>query len=134
MAEKFKLELLTPTRVLIQDEVEEVVVPGAEGELGIFAGHDPMMTALDMGIFRVVRGGKADTYFVSGGYVQITQEKVLILAEVSEHTRDIDVNRAKSAKERAEARLKSPIAENIDTLRAEMALRRALYRLEAAQR
>jgi len=134
MADTFKFELVTPTRVLLEDEILETVLPGTEGELGVMAGHDPLMTGLATGIVSVRSPGGTDRFFVSEGYVEITGDRVLMLAEVAEHAKEIDTERALAAKERAQERLKPPLADDLDALRAEMALKRALYRLQLAEK
>jgi F-type H+-transporting ATPase subunit epsilon len=135
MADKFRLDLITPTRVLLEEEeVEETVLPGTEGEIGVMAGHDPLMICLTTGIMGVRRGQTTDLFFVDGGYVEVTFDRVIVLAELAERPEEIDVERARTARERAEERLGPPAAtEDLDVARAEAALKRALYRLQLAE-
>jgi F-type H+-transporting ATPase subunit epsilon len=128
---KQRLEIVTPQRKVFSEDVDFLVAPGADGELGILPGHTPLITSLNVGIMRVEQDGKKFRIVVSGGFMEVRNSKVTVLATAAERTEEIDVARAEAAKKRAEERLVSKTPD-IDTLRAEMALRRALMRIKAA--
>lgn len=132
MSEKTqRLEIVTPERRVYSGEVRFVVLPGVEGELGILPAHAPLMTALDIGIIRVQHEGKTMKFAVSGGFAEVRDSRVVVLARTCEAAEEIDVARAEAAKARAESRLANPTPD-IDVARAEAALKRALNRLKAA--
>ncbi|HPQ69246.1 MAG TPA: F0F1 ATP synthase subunit epsilon [bacterium] len=134
MADTLSVKLVTPTRKLYEAEATNIIAPGANGEFGIMTGHDPWMVALGMGPLKIQNtNGELEQFFTNGGFCQIDEDKVVILAEVCEASIHIDVTRAENAKKRAEERIAaSPKDDSIDLLRAEAALRRALYRLDIA--
>lgn len=130
MAEKLFLEVVTPQKSVVSEEVEIVVAPGSEGEFGALKGHTTFLTSLKIGTLRYKGADGKDKYvFINGGFAEVLPNKVTILAESAERRKDIDIERAMKAKERAEKRLasKSP---DIDLVRAEASLRRALHRLK----
>lgn len=130
MAEKLFLEVVTPQKSVVSEEVEIVVAPGSEGEFGALKGHTTFLTSLKLGTLRYKdANGKERYVFINGGFAEVLPNKVTILAESAERRKDIDVERAMKAKERAEKRLAAK-APDIDLIRAEAALRRALYRLK----
>jgi len=133
MEGKFKLTLVTPERRLLhEEEVDRVAVRGSEGEMGILYDHSPMVTPLGIGVMRAVSGKDVQTFAISGGgYAEILPEQVTILADIAEFPGEIDVERARQARERAEKRLSSA-EEEVNFTRARVALMRALTRLEAA--
>ena len=135
MAEKqLLLEVVTPDRMVLSTEAEVVVLPGAEGQFGVLPGHIPFLSALEIGEMYYKAGGKTEYLAVSGGFAEVTGEKVTIVAESAEMGREIDVERAKRALERAEKRLAAAKTENIDWARAEAAMRRSLMRAKVAGR
>jgi len=109
-------------------------VPGVEGQFGVLPGHIPFLSALEIGEMYYKAGGKTEYLAVSGGFAEVTGEKVTIVAESAEMGREIDVERAKRALERAEKRLATAKTENIDWARAEAAMRRSLMRTKVAGR
>lgn len=130
MAEKLFLEVVTPQKSVVSEEVEIVVAPGSEGEFGALKGHTTFLTSLNVGTLRYRDAGGQDRFvFINGGFAEVLPNKVTILAESAERRKDIDVDRALRAKERAEKRLAERKADT-DIIRAEAALRRALYRLK----
>lgn len=132
MAE-LRLEIITAERVVYADDVNVVVAPGIEGELGILPHHTPLMTMLKPGEL-LVRKDKEETYLaISGGFLEVRPDKVLILADTCERVEEIDIARAKAAKRRAEERLTQP-APGMDLARAQVALSRSLIRLKVAER
>ena len=135
MAEKqLLLEVVTPDRLVLSTEADVVVCPGVEGQFGVLPGHIPFLSALDIGEMYYKSGGKTEFLAVSGGFAEVTGEKVTIVAEAAEAGREIDVERAKRAIERAEKRLASAKTEIIDWTRAEAAMRRSLMRMKVAGR
>ncbi|WP_433944361.1 F0F1 ATP synthase subunit epsilon [Paenibacillus sp. SN-8-1] len=129
----FLLEIVTPERIVYSQQVDSVSVRGAEGELGIMAGHLPLVTPLKVAPIIIKSGNTALTVAVHGGFVEVQKEKVIILAESAEMSTDIDVERAKAARERAERRLSSSGNQDlIDHRRAELALQRAITRINVS--
>ena len=134
MAEKLTLEVVTPDRKILSTEADVVVLPGVEGQFGVLYGHVPFLSALDIGEMYYRDGGKTEFLSVSGGFAEVTGTKVTIVAEAAELGREIDIERARRALERAEKRLAMARTENIDWARAEAALRRAMMRMKVAGR
>jgi F-type H+-transporting ATPase subunit epsilon len=113
--------------------VDMVVAPGTDGVLGILPRHVPLITTLRPGELRVKRGGEETSLLVTGGFMEVTPEKVLVLADAAERSDEIDLARAEEARRRAEARLVAR-GDAIDAARAEAALRRAMVRIRIGQR
>ncbi|MCI8549242.1 MAG: ATP synthase F1 subunit epsilon [Lachnospiraceae bacterium] len=129
----FELRIITPDRVFYEGSAEMVEMDTKEGAIGVYKSHVPTTCILRPGILTIhMEGGEQKQAALHGGFVEILKEKVTVLAEAAEWPQEIDVERAKQAKERAEARLQAPAAD-MDTLRAEMALRRAVTRIKAAK-
>lgn len=136
MPEKtFQLEVITPDRVVLSDnQIVSVVAPGSEGYLGMLANHAPLMTELTIGKLDFRRAdGSEGAMAISGGFLEVFENKVSVLAESAELVEEIDIERAEQAKKRAEERLAAAGAE-LDATRARIALLRALNRLKTAQR
>ena len=127
-----KVSVVTPGGPVLEEEVEMVSTKAKTGELGILAGHIPMVAPLDIGSVRLKTGNNTEWVAVSGGFMEVNGEEVTILAQSAERAEDIDTARAKQAKARAEKRLQDRQVE-IDAHRAEMALKRALNRLDIAE-
>ncbi|HLD48324.1 MAG TPA: F0F1 ATP synthase subunit epsilon [Desulfobaccales bacterium] len=135
MAEKeLLLEVVTPDRLVLSTEADVVVCPGVEGQFGVLPGHIPFLSALDIGEMYYKAGGKTEYLAVSGGFAEVTGEKVTIVAESAEVGREIDVERARRAQERAEKRIAAGKTAEIDWARAEAAMRRSLMRMKVAGR
>jgi len=134
MSNKILLEIVTPDRLVVSTEAEVVVCPGVEGQFGVLYGHVPFLSALEIGEMYYRDAGKTEYLAVSGGFAEVTGTKVTVVAEAAEFGREIDVERAKRARERAEKRLAMAKTEAIDWARAEAALRRAMARLKVAAR
>lgn len=130
----FLLEVVTPERKVYAQDVNMVVVSGVEGELGILPNHIPLVTPLKIAPITVKKGNTSEYIAVNGGFMEVRKDKVVILAESAELQGDIDVDRARSAKERAEKRLGTAKKDEIDFRRAEMSLQRAMNRLQTALR
>jgi F-type H+-transporting ATPase subunit epsilon len=126
-------EVVTAERVLFSGEVDLVLAPGIEGQLGILPHHAPLITALQPGELIVRRGEEEVIFAVGGGFLEVVHNKVTILADSAERAEEIDVERALAAKKRAEERLAQRRAEDVDHARAEAALRRAMARLRVAE-
>ena len=133
-----RLELATPTRLLVSSEVDEVVAPGSEGYFGVLPGHAAFLTTLTTGELTFRQGREEGHLAVIGGFAEVSGDRVIILAEQAERPEEIDRERAERARQRAEQRLagRSPTAgsEEIDYTRALAALARALARLQVASR
>jgi F-type H+-transporting ATPase subunit epsilon len=126
-----KVSVVTPDGPVYEADVEMVSAKAQSGELGILPGHIPMVAPLQIGAVRLKKGGRTELVAVSGGFLEVRPDQVTILAQAAEKAEDIDVERAKAAKERAERRLQSK-EEDIDFKRAELALQRAINRLNVA--
>jgi F-type H+-transporting ATPase subunit epsilon len=130
---KIHLEIVTPDRSLVREDVDEVEVPGSEGYLGILPGHAPLLSTLAVGELWYRVGTQRHYMAIAGGFVEVLPDSVTILANIAERPQDIDVGRAEAAKRRAEERLaKSTV--DIDAERARIALLRSLVRLQVATR
>jgi F-type H+-transporting ATPase subunit epsilon len=128
-----RLSIVTAEREVFADDVDEVVAPGVEGQLGILPHHSPLMTTLLPGELLVKKGGEEFYMAMSGGFIEVRPDRIIILADAAERVEEIDVARAEEAKRRAEARLAEPMA-GVDLARAEAALRRSLIRLQVVER
>lgn len=133
MDRTFLLRIVTPSRQVVREEVEEAQIPGKEGYLGILPGHAPLISELKAGEVTFRRNGKQYHLAISGGFLEVLTGQVTVLAETAEKPEEIDVTRARSAKERAEKRLSQPDGDT-DINRATVALERALIRLQVATR
>ena len=135
MAGNILLEVVTPGKIVVSEDAQIVAAPGSLGEFGVLTGHTPFLTALKTGIIRFTdAGGKEHSVFVSGGFAEALPDKVTVLAESAERRREIDLDRAKAALERAEKRLvEDRSREDIDFARARAALERAAVRIRLAQ-
>ena len=135
MADKILLEVVTPTGPVVSQEVDIVTAPGSDGEFGVLANHAPFLSTIKIGLLTYKHGNTIDVLMVSGGFCEVSNNKVSFLVESAERGRDIDVERALRAKERAEKRLASVQRqeETISHARAQAALQRALARIKANQ-
>jgi F-type H+-transporting ATPase subunit epsilon len=132
MMKTIKVSVVTPDGPVYEADVEMVSTKAKSGELGILPGHIPLVAPLEISAVRLKKEGKTQYIAVSGGFLEVRPDKVTILAQAAERAEDIDVARAKAAKERAERRLQSK-DDDIDFKRAELALKRALNRLNVAE-
>lgn len=134
MAELLKLEIVTPAKYVVSEDAEIVMAPGTLGEFGVLRGHTPFLTSLKPGrITYKDAAGKERVIFVSGGFSEALPDRVTILAESAERRRDIDIDRARAALERAQQRLAEAKAENISFERAKAAMYRAIERIKIAE-
>lgn len=130
MAENIRLEVVTPEKSVVSENVQIVMAPGTLGEFGVLSGHTPFLTTLKTGALKYKDQSGQDRFvFVSSGFAEALPDRVTVLAESAERREDIDVQRAKAAAERAEKRLQIK-DENIDYVRAKAALLRAISRLQ----
>jgi F-type H+-transporting ATPase subunit epsilon len=136
MAEKIKLEVVTPKGSVVSEDVDIVTAPGFAGEFGVLANHAPFLSTIKVGTLRYKKDGNEVELMISGGFCEVSSNKISFLVESAERGHEIDVDRALRAKERAEKRLLQAREqqEKIDRTRAEAALQRALARLKIAQR
>lgn len=130
MANQIQLEVVTPERRLLAEPVDTVTVPGLDGELGILPGHTPLISQLRTGVLSFVQGEKTTQLHVSGGFVEVADDKVSVLAEIAERPDEIDAARARLAREHAEKTLSawSGTEEDFEVARAR--LERSMVRLQ----
>jgi len=133
MAEKILLEIVTPERKVLSETVDIVVAPGELGEFGVLPGHIPFLCKLKIGELRYRIGTAAVHVAVMGGYAEVLNNQVTILAPAAEAAGEIDLIRARAARERAERRI-AEARDRLEFARAQAALRRALARLKVAER
>ena len=128
------LEIVTPERLAYEDDVDMVVVPGVEGELGILPHHAPLISTLGAGELRLRKGGQEEFFAIVGGFVQVLPDKVVVMAETADIASEIDLQRAEEARRQAEQALESGYVEGADLAAARAALERALTRIRVAER
>lgn len=127
------LEIVTPEKRAFEGEVDEVVVPGTEGELGILPHHAPLISTLGQGVLRLRRGGEEEEFAIFGGFLQVRPDRVVVLAETADMASSIDLDRAERARREAEHVLEAGL-EDADLATARAALQRALIRIRLAER
>ena len=128
-----KLDIVTAERVVFSEEVDAVIAPGIEGQLGVLPHHAPLMTTLQVGEMRVRKGGEEFSFAISGGFLEVRPDRIIVLADIAERAEEIDSTRAEEAKRRAQEWL-GRRAPEVDVARAEAALRRSLIRLKVAEK
>ena len=131
LPEKIQLSVVTPQRAVVSETVDELILPGSEGYLGVRPGHTPLLTTLGIGVVSYRKGAEVSHLAVTWGFAEVLPDRVILLAETAEKAEEIDVDRAQRAKGRAEERLKSP---DSDFQRAQVALQRALNRIQVASK
>lgn len=132
MAGTMTLQVITPEKTVIRDVVTDaVVVPVTDGSMGILHNHAPMVTTLRIGVLRFKSGERFERIALTGGFMELSNNQITVLADSAETAESIDVMRAKQARDRAEARLRERTT-NVDRARAQAALQRAVARLKAA--
>jgi F-type H+-transporting ATPase subunit epsilon len=128
-------EIITPEKLLVQEEVDMVEATGELGEFGVLPGHIKFLTTIGIGEVRYIKAGKTKHIATSGGFGEVTEDKVIFLVETAEFAEEIDPERAKRAKERAESNIKDIPTDNADDLIIyELALQRALLRISTASK
>lgn len=128
-----QLEIVTPERLAYQDEVDMVLVPGIEGELGILPHHSPLVSLLGIGELKIRKGGDEESFAIVGGFLQVRPDKVVVMAETAEIGTEIDLERAKRARAEAEKALEGGYVEGADLSVARAELQRALLRIRVAE-
>ncbi len=134
MADELMLEIVTPEKMAFSGNVEEVTVPGSEGEFGVLRGHASLLSSVDVGELNFTKEGKKTYYAVSTGYAEVTSSKVTILVETAERSDMIDKDRAKRAKEIAEGKLAKVSKEDPEFDAAKAAVVKATTRLNVAEK
>lgn len=133
MARKFKVEIVTPEKLVFSEEVESLVVPAERGYLGVLAGHAPLLCTLQPGEIRVVRDGDEAWFATSGGFMEVAGGRASLLTESAEPVGEIDLARAEEGVQRARQRL-AAVDKALDRERAKSALDRAQNRLRVASK
>jgi len=128
--DRIDLEVVTPERLVLSETVDEVVLPGSEGYLGVLPGHAPLLAALQSGELSYRTGERVRYLAVDGGYAEVLRHRVRVLAETCERAEEIDLERAERAKAGAEGVLVDPKSSEADHRRAEARLRRAVVRIQ----
>ncbi len=128
-----KLEIVSPERRVFDDEVDMVIVPGRNGQLGILPHHTPLISSLGVGELRIKKGGSEESMLISGGFVEVRPDKVVIMADLAEHSEEIDEAKAVEARKAAQAELESA-KDPVDIARVRAALQTALMRERIATR
>jgi len=134
MADELMLEIVTPEKMTFSGKVEEVTIPGAEGEFGVLRGHEAFLSSVDIGELNFIKDSKKTHYSVNTGYAEVTTSKVTILIETAERSDHIDKNRAQKAKDNAEARLAQIAKDDVEYEKVRAALARAIVRISVAER
>ncbi len=129
---KIQMEIVAPDKTLLTVTVDSVTIPGMDGDFSVLPGHTPFLAALRNDVMTTHSNGDTKHYAINGGYAEVRDDKVIVLTHTIEAADDIDVDRAKRARDRAEKRLRGEEGPNMDLRRAELALQRALVRLQAA--
>jgi F-type H+-transporting ATPase subunit epsilon len=130
-----RLEIITVEGTVFDDNVNMVIAPGSDGVLGILPRHTPLLTSLSYGELEIKREGQPDEFFaIGGGFMEVRPYNVIVLADAAERADEIDIERARAAREQAEARLAEAEKNQQDFSQAEAALQRSLARLKVAQR
>ena len=128
-----RLDIVTAERVVYSEEVDVVIAPGVEGQLGVLPHHTPLMTTLEVGELVVRKGEEEFSLVISGGFLEVRPDRVIVLADAAERAEEIDLARAEEAKRRAQEQLGHRTPE-VDLAQAEAALRRSLTRLKVGEK
>jgi F-type H+-transporting ATPase subunit epsilon len=134
MADEILLEIITPEKIAFSGTVDEVTVPGSEGEFGVLHGHAALLSGVDIGPLNFSKEGKKSWYALNTGYAEVTSKKVTILVETAERSDMIDKLRAQRAKENAESKMTKFEKEDLEFMKAKIALMRAITRLAVAEK
>ncbi|HVL53762.1 MAG TPA: F0F1 ATP synthase subunit epsilon [Vitreimonas sp.] len=129
-----RLEIVTPERLAYSDDVDSVVVPGSQGELGVLPHHAPLVSTLGVGELRIRKGGQEESFAIVGGFLQVRPDKVVVMAETADLAGEIDIARAEEARREAERALEGGYVEGADLAAARAALQQALVRIRVAER
>ena len=128
------LEIVTPEKLAYRDQVDEVLVPGIDGQLGILPHHTPLLAVLGVGELTIRKGAEDEYFAIAGGFLQVRPDKVVVMAETADMASEIDLERAEQARRDAERALSSAYVEPADMATARAALERALLRIRVAER
>ncbi len=128
------LEIVTPERLAYSDDVDAVVLPGSEGELGILPHHAPLVSTLGVGELRIRKGGAEESFAIVGGFLQVRPDKVVVMAETADMASEIDLEKAQEARREAERALETGYVEGADLSQARAQLQQALLRIRVAER
>jgi F-type H+-transporting ATPase subunit epsilon len=128
-----RLEIVTPERLAYEDDVDMVLVPGIEGEMGILPHHTPLVSLLGVGELTIRKGGQEELFAIAGGFLQVRPDKVVVMAETADLDSDIDLEKAKAARDEAARALESGYVEGADLSAARAELQRALLRIRVAE-
>lgn len=131
MANKIRLDIVTPDRMVYSEDVNMVIARATDGDLGILPGHAPLIAGLDIWPLRIMKDEGEQQVSLCGGFIEVRPQKITILASCAEKPEEIDIKRAEAAKERAETRLRGNTPDT-DVARAEVALKRAMMRLRVS--
>lgn len=131
---KFKLDIVTPERLVYSEDVDVVTIPTIEGEIGILANHTPIVSVIASGELKIKKDGEVNYMAITGGFVQFMKNKATILADAAERADEIDIERAEKARERAKKLLSEKQVDKIAQADAIAALQRSLIRIRVAQR
>ena len=131
---KFKLEIVTPERLSYADEVDMVTIPTAQGEIGILAHHMPLVSIISPGEIKIKKDRDINYMAITGGFVQVTSTKVMVLADAAERAEEIDMERALRARERAQKLLEEKRLDKMSHAETMASLQRALTRIKVARR
>ena len=129
-----RLEIVTPERLAYSDDVDAVICPGIEGELGILPHHAPLLSTLGLGELRIRKGGQTESFAIAGGFVQVRPDKVVVLAETADLASEIDLEAAEQARRDAEKAMSEAFNEPADLAQARAAMERALLHIRVAER
>ena len=128
------LEIVTPERLAYSDEVDAVVLPGSEGELGVLPHHAPLLTTLGIGELRYRKGGQEESFAIVGGFLQVRPDRVVVMAETADMASEIDLEKAQEARREAETAIETGFVEAADLAAARASLQQALLRIRVAER
>ncbi|KQC07747.1 MAG: hypothetical protein APR62_00390 [Smithella sp. SDB] len=134
MADELMLEIVSPETMVFSGKIEEVTIPGTEGEFGVLRGHEAFLSSVDIGELNFLKEGKKTLYAVNTGYAEVTSDKVTVLIETAERSDHIDKERALKAKDNAETRLSQLTKEDVEYELARAALARAIARISVAEK
>jgi len=134
LPDKIELEVVTPQRLVLHEDVKWIQMPARDGYIGVLPGHAPLITELGIGVLTYRTNGQPHLLTVMQGYAEVLPDRVIVLAEISERAAEIDLERSRSAKERAEAELAKAGSPDVDWQRAAMALERAIVRIQVASK
>jgi F-type H+-transporting ATPase subunit epsilon len=129
-----RLEIVTPERLVYEDDVDAVTLPGSEGELGVLPHHAPLVTMLGLGELRIRKAGVEEHFAIVGGFLQVRPDRVVVMAETAAMASEIDLERAQEARRDAEQAIAAGIHEPADLAAARASLQQALLRIRVAER